>query len=125
MQLLFKFKGPLLKPKPKIIFFNFYFESLNIHINHLSQLSMIIMASKWHHKNISNKITVLKEFQWLFDMVFGLFDCDCTLDNNLNVFWLKFNFIFMNFTQIKPHCKIPLEQIMPHERFPLINVVTL
>jgi hypothetical protein len=86
---------------------------------------MITMASKWHHKNISYKIIVLKEFQWSSDMVFGLFDCDCTLDNNLKFIWLNFNLIFMNFAQIKPHCKIPLEQIMPHERFPLINVVTL
>jgi hypothetical protein len=67
----------------------------------------------------------LKEFWWSSDIIFGLFDYDCTLDNNLNLFWLKFNLIFMIFAQIKPHCKIPLEQIMPHEKFPLINMVTL
>jgi hypothetical protein len=81
------------------------------------------MALKWHHKNISNKITILKEFWWLFNMVFGLFDCDCTLNKNL--FWLNLFLKFMIFAQIKPHCKIPLEQIMPHEKIPLINVVTL
>jgi hypothetical protein len=46
MQLLFKFKVPLLKPKPKIIFLNFYFELFNIHISHLTLHSMINMALK-------------------------------------------------------------------------------
>jgi hypothetical protein len=55
MQILFKFKGPLLKPKPKIIF-NFYFEFLNTHISHLAQLPMITMTLKWHHKNILTKL---------------------------------------------------------------------
>jgi hypothetical protein len=59
VQLLFKFKGHLLKPKPKIFVFNLYFEFPNIHISHLTQLPMITMALKWHHKNISNKITIL------------------------------------------------------------------
>jgi hypothetical protein len=58
MQLLFKFKGPLLKLKPKLLFFEFF----NIHISHLTLYSMINMALKWHHKNISNKITVFIEF---------------------------------------------------------------
>jgi hypothetical protein len=56
MQLLFKFKGPLLKPKLNFFFFNFYFEVLNTHISHLTQIPMITMALKWHHKNVSNKI---------------------------------------------------------------------
>jgi hypothetical protein len=72
MQLLFKFKEPLWKPKPKIIFFNFHFESLNIDIGHFTKLPMITMAWKWHHKNIFNKITVLKEFWQLSDIVFCL-----------------------------------------------------
>jgi hypothetical protein len=79
MQLLFKFKGPLLKPKPNIyIFLNFCFEFFNIHINHLALHSMINMTLKWHHKNISNKIIILIEFWWLFDVLFGSFDCDYT-----------------------------------------------
>jgi hypothetical protein len=97
-----------IKTKTQIIIFSIIFEFLNIHISHLAQLPMITMALKWHHKNISNKIIVLKEFWWSSDMVFGLFDCDCTLDNNLNLFWLRFNFTIMNFSQIKPHYKIPL-----------------
>jgi len=39
---------------------------------------MITMTLKWHHKNISNKIIVLKKIWQLFDMVFGSFDFDCT-----------------------------------------------
>jgi hypothetical protein len=31
-------------------------------ISHLAQHSMINMALKWHHKNISNKIIIFKEF---------------------------------------------------------------
>jgi len=62
MHILFKFKVHLLKPKPKIIFLNFYFEFFNTHINHVAQHSMINMALKWHHKNISNKIIVFIEF---------------------------------------------------------------
>jgi hypothetical protein len=58
MHLLFKFKGPLLKPKPKI----YISEIFNIHISHLTLHSMINMALKWHHKNISNKISVFIEF---------------------------------------------------------------
>jgi hypothetical protein len=54
MQLLFKFKGCLLKPKPKILYFEFF----NIQINHLALHSMIKMALKWDHKNIFNKIIV-------------------------------------------------------------------
>jgi hypothetical protein len=62
MQLLFKFKGPLLKPKPKIIFLNFYFQFFNTHISHLAQHCTINMELKWHHKNISNNITIFIEF---------------------------------------------------------------
>ncbi len=58
---------------------SFYFEFLNTHISHLTQLPMINMALKWQHKTIFFKITILKEFWQLFDMVFSLFDCDCTL----------------------------------------------
>jgi hypothetical protein len=46
MHILFKFKVHLLKPKPKIIFLNFYFEFFNTHINHVAQHSMINMALK-------------------------------------------------------------------------------
>ncbi len=35
---------------------NLYFELLNIHINHLTQLLTINMALKWHHINICNKV---------------------------------------------------------------------
>jgi hypothetical protein len=55
---MFKFKCFLLKPKQKIIFFEFF----NIHISHLAQHSTINMALKWHHKNISNKNTILLSF---------------------------------------------------------------
>jgi hypothetical protein len=79
MQLLFKFKSLLLKLKPNFFFLNFYFEFLNIHINHLAQHSMITMALKWHHKNISNKIIILIEFWWSHNVFFGSFDCDYTL----------------------------------------------
>jgi len=80
MQLLFKFQGLLLKPKLKIYFFwiSILNSSTFIHINHLDKHSMINMALKWHHKNISNKITVFIKFRWLLDMFFGLFDCDYT-----------------------------------------------
>jgi hypothetical protein len=30
---------------------------------------MITMALKWHHKNISNKFTILKEFWWSINKV--------------------------------------------------------
>jgi hypothetical protein len=33
---------------------------------------MINMASKWHHKNISNKITIFIQFWQLFEMFFWL-----------------------------------------------------
>jgi hypothetical protein len=78
MQLLCKFKFPLLKSKPKIFFLNFYFEFFNTHINHLAQHSTSNMALKWNHKNISNKIMVFIEFWWLPNMFFGSFDCDYT-----------------------------------------------
>jgi hypothetical protein len=79
MQLLFKFKGPLLKPKPIIISFWFwFFEFFNTHISHLAPNSMINMALKWHHKNIPNKITIFIEFGQPLDVLFGLFDCDYT-----------------------------------------------
>ncbi len=45
MQLLFKLKGLVLKPKPKIILFEFFFEFFNIHISHLAKHSMINIAS--------------------------------------------------------------------------------
>jgi hypothetical protein len=77
MQLLFKFKGPLLKPKPKIIFFEI-FEFFNNHISHLTQHSTINMALKWDHKNIFNKITIFIKFRWSPNVLFGLFDCDST-----------------------------------------------
>ncbi len=76
MQLLCKFKCPLLKSKPKIIFLKFYFEFFNTHISHLTQHFMLNMALKWHHKNISNNIIIFVEFWRLPDMFFGSFDCD-------------------------------------------------
>jgi hypothetical protein len=78
MQMLFKFKSPLLKPKPKLFFSNFYFEFPNSHIGHFTKLPMITMALKWHHKNIFNKITILKEFLQSSNIVFYSFDCDYT-----------------------------------------------
>ncbi len=78
MQLLFNFKGPLLKPKPKIIIFNYFFEFFNIHINNLTIHSMINMALKWHHKNTSNKITIFIKFWQTPNIFFGLFNCDYT-----------------------------------------------
>jgi hypothetical protein len=42
MQLLFKAKGSLLKPRFKIYIFNFNFEFFNIHTSHLAWLPMII-----------------------------------------------------------------------------------
>jgi hypothetical protein len=68
MQLLFKFKSPLLKPKPKL----FIFELFKIHINHLALHSMINMTFKWHHKNISNKIIVFIDFWHLPNVFFGI-----------------------------------------------------
>jgi hypothetical protein len=59
-----------------------HFEFFNTHISHLAQLRMIAMALKWHHKNISNKNIVLKEYWRSSNMVFGLFDYDCTLSQN-------------------------------------------
>jgi len=39
---------------------------------------MIKMALKWHHKNISNKITIFIEIWQFLNMFFGSFDYDCT-----------------------------------------------
>jgi hypothetical protein len=36
------------------------------------------MALKWHHKNISNKITIFIEFWRLPSVLFDSFDCDYT-----------------------------------------------
>ncbi len=57
---------------------NIFFEIFNIHISHLTLHSMINMALKWHHKNISKKITIFIEFWRSLDMLFALFDCDYT-----------------------------------------------
>jgi hypothetical protein len=84
---MFKFKCPLLKPKPKIYFFEFF----NTHISHLVQHSTINMALKWHHKNISNKSILFIEFWWSLDMFFGSFDCDCTENH------VSFNHYILNF----------------------------
>jgi hypothetical protein len=65
-----KTKTQIFKLKEKKIF--------NIHITHLALHSMINMALKWYHKNISNKITVFIEFWWSPDVLFGSFDCDYT-----------------------------------------------
>jgi hypothetical protein len=40
---------------------------------------MINMTLKWHHKNISNKITVSIKFWESLNMFSSSFDCDCTL----------------------------------------------
>jgi hypothetical protein len=109
MQLLFKFKCPLLKSKPKIMFF-FFLEFLNIHISHLTQHSIINMALKWHHKNISNKITVFIEFWRLLNMFFGSFDCDCTKNhvsfNHLHSSFFTFTLLLHThiFTLTKGQC---------------------
>jgi len=57
---------------------NFCFELFNIQINHLALHSMIKMALKWHHKNISNKIIVFIKFWQFPNVFFGSFDCDYT-----------------------------------------------
>jgi hypothetical protein len=36
------------------------------------------MTLKWHHKNISNKITIFIEFWQLLEVFFGSFDYDYT-----------------------------------------------
>jgi hypothetical protein len=76
MQLLFKFKSPLLKQKPKKTNWIFILNFFNIHISHLTLHSMINMTLKWHHKNISNKITIFIEFWWWLDVFLGSFECD-------------------------------------------------
>jgi hypothetical protein len=81
MQMLFKFKGPLLKTKPKIIIFEFF----NIHINHLKLHSMINMALKWHHKNIYNKIIVFINFWQVPNVFFASFDYDYTFYGQWNI----------------------------------------
>jgi hypothetical protein len=53
MQLLIKFKNPLIKPKPqKFNFINFLFEFHSIHISYLAQLEMINIILKFQNKNI-------------------------------------------------------------------------
>ncbi len=47
-------------------------------INHLAQHSMINMALKWYHKNISNKIIIFSEFWQSPNVLFDSFDCDYT-----------------------------------------------
>jgi hypothetical protein len=76
MQTLSKFKGLLLKPKSKKTKLIFFFEFFNIHISHLARHSMINMALKWHHKNITNKIIVFIEFWWSPNF-FDSFDYEC------------------------------------------------
>jgi hypothetical protein len=76
MQLLFKFKGPLLKPKPNYLFIYYLLEFFNAHISHLTPHSMINMALKWHHKSIPNKIIISIKFGQPLDVFFGSFDCD-------------------------------------------------
>ncbi len=63
---------------PILFFLNFFFEIFNIHISHLTLQSIINMTLKWHNKNISNKIIVFIEFWQLPDVLFVLFDYDCT-----------------------------------------------
>jgi hypothetical protein len=80
---------------------------------------MINMALKWHHKNISNKVTILKEFWWSFDMAFSSFDYDCThkvqpirknhnhlfyfiLRKVRNFKWYSFDKCFLNYSFIVP-----------------------
>ncbi len=57
--------------------------------------------------------------------MFLSFSLPTYLNIDLNLFWPKFNLLFMNFTQIMLHEKIPLKQSMPCHIFPLINVMTL
>ncbi len=47
-------------------------------ISHLAQHSTINMVLKWHHKNISNKIIIFIKFWRSPDVLFDLFNCDCT-----------------------------------------------
>ncbi len=74
---MFKFKGHLLKPKPKCFFLKIFFQ--HFFFFHLALHSMIHMTLKWPHKNMSNKITIFIEFWWLPNMLFCSFDCDYTL----------------------------------------------
>jgi hypothetical protein len=53
---------------------------------------MINMALKWHHKNISNEVTILKKFWQSFNMFFGSFDCDYTHIVVVNPFFLFFSY---------------------------------
>jgi len=89
MQILFKFKGFLLRLKHKIIYFEFF----NIHISHLTLHFMINMPLKWHHKNKSNKIAIFIKFWQLLDMFFGSIDCDCT-------HFLEFE--YLDYDNVKP-----------------------
>ncbi len=68
----------------KTLFIYLFNSSTFICISHLAQNSMITKALKWHHKNISNKITAFIEFWQAPDVLFGSFDCDCILR------WLKY-----------------------------------
>ncbi len=72
---------------------NFYFEFFNIHISHLTLHSMVNMALKRNHKNISNKTIVFMEFWWSLDVLFGSIDCDYT-------HFLKFE--YLDYDNVKP-----------------------
>jgi len=76
MQLLFKFKGFFTKTKTQnLFFFKFICWNLQHSYQSFNTTSMINLALKWHHKNISNNITVFIEFWWPPDMFFGSLDC--------------------------------------------------
>ncbi len=85
--LMFRFKSPLLKPKPKIKFNEILFEFLNIHNNYLTQLGMINITSKCQNKNIFwNNL----KFIILFNMIFGSFECVCAqICNYINVVYVE------------------------------------
>jgi hypothetical protein len=53
---VFKFKSPLLKSNFNILNKMIFLEFFNIHINHLSQISLINMTLKWHYINLFEKI---------------------------------------------------------------------
>jgi len=125
--MLFKFKSHLLNQNPILFFKNYFF---NIYFSHLALHSLIHMTLKWHHKNMSNKITIVIEFWWLPNVLFGSFDCDYTLHLLLpfGVVWEKRSFDstliekkFMKFLQYYLVCSMCTMCIFFHDFFSIIN----
>ncbi len=68
---------------------------------------MINMTLKWHHKNISNKITILIEFWYLLDMFFRLFDyyIQQFIDRGAKMYDPSIFVIIDNYDQLLPPLK--------------------